>query len=134
MDGLHDTYHAALQHEHVTPGEDDYVVGVVREPMYGIQTHLDTNLKALAPPRDLLTEFKECADDIGHNEAIEACNFEQRYRDHLEGNTQQRAMKQLLSLLPDTDVYLVCYENTDEKVCHRTYLKDELKKLATASS
>ena len=130
MEGLHDTYHAALQHGHVAPDEDDYVVGVVREQMYGIQTHLDTNIEALAPPRELLTEFKDLADEIGHNEAIEACDFEQRYRDHLNGETQQRAMRDLLEMLPETNIYLVCYENTDDKICHRTYLADELEQLA----
>ncbi|CDK38179.1 DUF488 family protein [Halorubrum sp. AJ67] len=132
MEGLHDTYHAALQHGHVVPDDDDYVVGVVREPMYGIQTHLDTNITALAPPRDLLTEFKELADEIGHNDAIDACDFEQRYRAHLGGDTQRRAMRDILSMLPETAVYLVCYENTDDKICHRTYLKDELEQLADA--
>ena len=41
-------------------------------------------------------------------------------------------MRDLLKMLPETDVYLVCYENTDDKICHRTYLKDELKQLADA--
>lgn len=130
MPELHDTYHAALQHGHVDPGDEDLVVGVVRRPVYGIENYLDRNVPALAPPDDLLDEFKAMADereDLTHDEVWDEVDFTERYRDHLRSSETQQAMDDLLAELEDRDVWLVCYENTDEKRCHRTILKEELR-------
>lgn len=125
---LHDTYHVALQHDHVQPADDDLVLGVVRKPMYGIQTHLDRNCAALAPPADLLDEFKETADEMGHNAAVAAVDFRGRYRDYLDGADQVEAIRGVIADLESgRDVWLVCYENTDEKFCHREILVDVIR-------
>ena len=125
---LHDTYHAALQHGHVNPADDDLVLGVVREPMYGIQKYIDENWPALAPTADLLGEFKDAADEMGHNPAVAAVDFRPRYRDSLAGIAQQMKMNDIVGVLEEgRDVWLVCYENTDEKFCHREILKEEIK-------
>jgi uncharacterized protein YeaO (DUF488 family) len=128
---LRDTYHAALQHGHVDPGDDDLVVGVVRRPSYGIGNYLDRNVPELAPPDDLLSEFKTFVDehdDLPHDEAWHEVKFDERYRDHLRNPEPQQAMDDLLAELESQagDVWLVCYENTDDKRCHRTILKDVL--------
>lgn len=128
---LHDTYHAALQHNHVEPDEDDLVLGVVREPMYGIHTFLDDNYPVLAPTLAALREFKERADEIGHNEAVEELDFDSRYRELIRSEEEaQEAMQWIVSELEDgRDVWLVCYENTDDKFCHRCVLKEEIGKM-----
>ena len=129
---LHDTYHAALQHGHVNPSKRDLVLGVVAEQMYGIQSFLDRNEVELAPDRDTLREFKDLADEIGHNEAIEELGFEDEYRERLQQPAQQAAMGELANELDaGRDVWLVCYENTDDKFCHRTILREEIKALRT---
>lgn len=129
MPELRDTYHAALRHGHVDPDDADLVVGVVRRPSYGIGTYLDRNVPALAPPDDLLDEFKARADereDLTHDEVWDAVNFGERYRDHLRDPEPRQAMDDLLAELESRDVWLVCYENTDDKRCHRTILKEVL--------
>ncbi|MCF2165394.1 DUF488 family protein [Halobacterium salinarum] len=123
---LRDTYLAALQHDHVEPDSEALVLGVVRKPMHGFSSVVDENRPALAPPTDLLDEVKEVADDVGHNEACRELRFEDRYLDHLETPAAQNAMHDLLDVLQERDVWLVCYENTEQKICHRTTLKDEL--------
>ncbi|UPW00878.1 DUF488 domain-containing protein [Halorussus gelatinilyticus] len=130
MPELRDTYHAALQHGHVTPADEDLVVGVVRRPSYGIENHLDENVPELAPPEDLLSEFKTVADerdDLTHDEAWDRVDFGARYRDHLRTDSARTAMDDLLAELGSRDVWLVCYENTDNKRCHRTILRDVLR-------
>ncbi|UPV74849.1 DUF488 domain-containing protein [Halorussus limi] len=130
MPELRDTYHAALQHGHATPDESALVVGVVRRPSYGIENYLDRNVPALAPPDDLLREFEERVnerDDATHDEVWDEVNFGERYRDQLGTAEAQAAMDDLLAELESQDVWLVCYENTDEKRCHRTILRDVLR-------
>lgn len=121
---VRDTYHAALQHNNVTPASDALVLGVVRHQMYGIGTHLDRNDERLAPPEDLLREFKDRADARGHNAAFEDFDFERRYREYLrESSDAQAAIADVLDVLASgRDVWLVCYEA--EKACHRTILRD----------
>jgi len=69
-------------------------------------------------------EFKQEADEIGHNAAVAAVDFRPRYREHLQGENQQDAINSILDELDSgRDVWLVCYENTDEKFCHREILK-----------
>ena len=123
---LRDTYHAALQHNHVEPGEDDLGLGVVREPMYGIQTHLDDNWTILAPPREALMEFKDRADEIGHNEAVDELDFDARYRELITTDDEVRQAIDMVvgELKQGRDVWLVCYENTDDKFCHRSVLRE----------
>jgi len=123
---IRDTYHAALQHDHVNPKDEDLVLGVVAKPMYGIQNHIDENRPALAPAPDALAEFKQRADEIGHNEAIEELDFETRYRQRIKSSdTAETEIERIVSILEDgRNVWLVCYENTDRKWCHRCALKD----------
>ena len=132
---VRDTYHAALLHGHATPDDDDLVVGVVRRPSYGIENYLDRNVPELAPPDDLLDEFRtldDARDDLTHDEVWDEVDFGERYRDHLRTPQAQQAMDDLLEAFEsrDGDVWLVCYENTDEKRCHRTILKDLLRERA----
>lgn len=127
MGEIRDTYHAALRHGKVAPAEEDLVVGVVRKPMYGIRRHLDRNVPEVAPEADLLAAFKERADEVGHEAAWTEVDFAERYRESLERPAAQAAMDDLLAELERRDVWLVCYENTDDKRCHRTLLKDVLR-------
>ncbi|PSP55119.1 hypothetical protein BRC82_07335 [Halobacteriales archaeon QS_1_67_19] len=131
MADVRDTYHAALQHDHVEPDDADLVVGVVRWPTYGIETQLDRNVPALAPPEDLLEEFGALTDaGRSHDGAWAELEFAARYREHLETPEAQAAVRDLLAAVRegDGDVWLVCYENTEQKRCHRTILRDELEK------
>ncbi|WP_168216190.1 DUF488 domain-containing protein [Halorussus halobius] len=139
MPQLRDTYHAALQHGHVDPDDSALVVGVVRRPSYGIGTYLDRNVPELATPDDLLDEFKSRLDEVGgdddgptHDEVWNEVDFGERYRDHLRNPEPRRAMDDLLGELESRDVWLVCYENTDDKRCHRTILKAVLRERAAS--
>jgi uncharacterized protein YeaO (DUF488 family) len=131
---IRDTYHAALQHDHVEPAPEDLVVGVVRHPVYGIENYLDRNVPALAPPEALLGDFEtvEERDDLTHDEAWDEVNFAERYREYLQHSAVQQVMDDLLGELdPDEgDLWLVCYENTDQKRCHRTILREVLRERA----
>lgn len=133
MGVLQDTYHAALQHGHVEPEENDLVLGVVAKPMYGIENYIDENAPVLAPTKAALEEFKELADEIGHNEAVDELNFDERYRELITTHDEpQECINWVISELEGgRDVWLVCYENTDEKFCHRCILKEEIEKKLT---
>jgi uncharacterized protein YeaO (DUF488 family) len=132
-----DTYLAALQHGHHEPRDDERLVGVVRRPMYGFADAVDENRPALGPPDALLDDAKaaeerlaaEGASDAAANRrAWEAVDFAERYRDYLSSSEDaRRALTDLVGVLRDgTDVALVCYENTDEKRCHRTIVRAAL--------
>jgi uncharacterized protein YeaO (DUF488 family) len=62
-----------------------------------------------------------------HNAAFEETDFAARYREHLRSGAAADAAADLRSRLADgEDIVLVCYENTDDKRCHRTTLADVL--------
>lgn len=126
---IEDTYYAALQHDHVQPDDEDYVVGVVRSPMYGIESAVDSNWQQLGPPDDLREDFKALLDD-GYDQpaAVEECEYDDRYRRYLalDGKAQRAMWSLLQEVRAGKRVWLVCYENTDEKYCHRETLRDYL--------
>ncbi|PSQ50240.1 hypothetical protein BRD15_02105, partial [Halobacteriales archaeon SW_6_65_15] len=105
----------------------------------GFDRNLDAELVSeLAPPDDLLSEFKTLADerdDLHHDEVWDEVDFGERYRDHLRSPEARQAMGDLLEELEsrDGDLWLVCYENTDEKRCHRTILKSVLRERVESS-
>jgi uncharacterized protein YeaO (DUF488 family) len=69
-------------------------------------------------------------DAEAHNAAAEAVDYTDRYWAHLEESADASAdIEYVRSLLADGEtVVLVCFENTDQKRCHRTLLKEHLKK------
>jgi hypothetical protein len=133
---LFDTYVAALQHDLVELPEGTRRVGVVRSPTPWFHGVVDENRPALGPPADFLEEFKRreasfkldgMCEEGAHNAAWEELDFEARYREHLTTDEAQAAMDDLLDRLHSgEDVSLVCFENTDQKRCHRTILREEL--------
>lgn len=134
---LRDTYVAALQHDLVDLPEGAALVGVVRRPTGWFRSAVDENHPALGPPPDLLDEFKQRHEDFkmqgmcdegAHNAAWEELEFEDRYRSHLSDTPDaQDAVAELTDRLrTDEQLVLVCYENTDQKRCHRTVLRDHL--------
>ena len=102
-------------------------MGEIFDTYHGILNRLDRNVPELAPEADLLAAFKERADEMGHDEAWTDADFAGRYRESLERPAAQAAMDDLLAELDDRDAWLVCYENTDDKRCHRTILRDVLR-------
>lgn len=133
---LLDTYIAALQHDIADIPADATRVGVVRRPTHWFHGPVDENIPALAPPAALLDEVKDTHESLkaeglddatAHNRALEGVDYDERYLAHLESPSAQAAMDDLVSRLVDgEDVALVCYENTDEKRCHRTLLAEAL--------
>ena len=133
---LYDTYVAALQHDLVDLPEGTRRVGVVRSPTSWFHGSVDENRPVLGPPRSLLDDFADreesfkldgLCDEGAHNAAWEELEFAGRYREHLATEDARAEMADLLDLLADgTDVALVCFENTDQKRCHRTVLREEL--------
>lgn len=134
---LFDTYVAALQHELVDLPRGTTTVGVVRRPTRWLHPYVDKNISALRPPEELLTAFQAqheeltedgMADAKAHTRAWEIVDYDQRYQAYLDSDIDaQAALDRLDSWLNDgRDVALVCYENTDEKRCHRTLLRERL--------
>jgi hypothetical protein len=132
MNKLHDTYVAALQHGHVEPDEEALVLGVMRQPMWA-SGFVDRNDRRLAPPQSLLDEFHDrqeyLEDEKGQHE-ITAQNrafseiLRDKYIEYLDGTPAVgEAIGELLGELAHRDVWLVCFENTEQKRCHRTILK-----------
>jgi uncharacterized protein YeaO (DUF488 family) len=133
---LYDTYVAALQHELADLPTGTYVVGVVRRPTRWFYATVDENYRSLGPPSTLLDEFAQERDDLkmaglcdegAHNAAWENLDFERRYREYLETDEPQSALASVARRLREGEtVALVCYENTEQKRCHRTVLRDVL--------
>ncbi|WP_049972764.1 DUF488 domain-containing protein [Haladaptatus cibarius] len=133
-DRLKDTYVAALQHDLVDISPEATHVGVVRRPTGWFRTTIDENYPALGPPPDLLDEFKRRHEDFkmqglcdegAHNAAWDEVGFEDRYRAYLTETAEaQDAVAELTDRLRNEEhLVLVCFENTDQKRCHRTLLK-----------
>lgn len=134
---VHDTYVAALQHDIADVPDDAVRVGVVRRPTPWFYAQVDENVPELGPPAALLEEFKDryehrqeqgLGDAEAHNTALEDVDYDDRYRSYLDESDEARAAIEGLRnrLESGEDVVLVCYENTDEKRCHRTLLRSEL--------
>lgn len=134
--GVYDTYVAALQHGFAAVPEDAVKVGVVRRPTRWFYPRVDHNFPDLGPPPALLDDFQErhetLAERLGdveaHNRAWVDVEYDQRYLDYLASSPDATdALEEVREFLADgVDVVLVCYENTDEKRCHRTLLRDRL--------
>lgn len=136
-DRLGDTYVAAIQHDLVDfPSEATYV-GVVRRPTGWFRSAIDENHPPLGPPPELLDAFKQqheefklqgMCDEGAHNAAWDEVGFEMRYRSHLTAASDaEKAVAALTDRLRNEEqLVLVCYENTDQKRCHRTILKEHL--------
>lgn len=82
-------------------------------------------MKSLAPTRDLLTEFKEAEDRVGHDEAFLAVDYENRFWLSDEGLTDLQALA--IEAL-DKTIYLVCHCPVGQK-CHRELLMVMAEKL-----
>ncbi|MDZ7729974.1 MAG: DUF488 domain-containing protein [Natrialbaceae archaeon] len=134
---IEDTYVAALRHDLVDFPAEATRIGVVRRPTGWFSAVVDENYPALGPPDSLLDEFKEhherlkmdgICDEDAHNVAWDEINLEDRYRSHLKESAEaQSAVSDILERLQaDEPLVLVCYENTENKRCHRTILKEYL--------
>lgn len=134
-----DTYVAALQHDLVEVPEGAHVLGVVRRPTPWFWAQVDANEPALAPPTELLDAVKVRQAELqttglddapAHNAAMDEVDYEARYLAHLEESEDARAAIDDLRarLAEGEDVVLVCFENTDEKRCHRTLLRERLER------
>lgn len=136
-----DTYVAAIQHGLVEFDDATELVGVVRRPTRWFNPQVDENLQALGPPTELFEDFQDRRDALvddgldeatAHNTAWDDVDYDDRYLDHLTTAPEaQAAVTDLLDRLADgRDVALVCYENTEDKRCHRTVLRRYLNERA----
>lgn len=132
-----DTYAAALQHDRVDLPPGTLRIGVVRRPLPWLWAVIDENLSALGPPDPLLNDLQhrqenllQCGIDevTAHNRAMVDVQYPLRYRRHITRSVDAAAALDRIRshLQTGTDVALVCYENTDEKRCHRTLLRELL--------
>ncbi|WP_232703004.1 DUF488 domain-containing protein [Halobacterium wangiae] len=134
---LFDTYVAALQHDQADLPADATLVGVVRRPTGWFSATVDENVSAVAPPEELLDDAKSReselesrgVDDAAANQRAWAdVDFAERYREYLDSDPGARAAVAALEerLRAGESLALVCFENTDEKRCHRTILRERL--------
>ena len=134
---LTDTYVAALRHGTADVPEGAVKLGVVRKPTPWFHSAVDENVPALSPPADLIDETKArqealeaegLGDAEAHNRAMDDVDFDGRYRAYLDDSADARAAIDDVRdrLAAGEDVALVCYENTENKRCHRTLLRARL--------
>jgi uncharacterized protein YeaO (DUF488 family) len=137
-----ESYVAALQHDLADVSDEATRVGVVRRPTPWFHGVVDENVPALGPPTPLLEETKNRqaeleADGVpsadAHNRAMDAVDFEARYEAYLADDPDALAAFDALRerVAGGESVVLVCFENTDEKRCHRTALADRLRGRST---
>jgi len=128
---LHTTYFGGLG-SLVHPDDGDLVLGVVRYPEDFVQRVTDRNVPAVAPPDDLLDAFKT-VEEAGDRDGVanpsaaawRTVDFEDRYRNHLDGRGQQRVLDELRDRVEHRNVWLVCWEK-DPRFCHRRVLAEVL--------
>jgi uncharacterized protein YeaO (DUF488 family) len=134
---VRDTYVAALQHDQFEPAPGETLVGVVRRPTPWFHGAVDENEPRVAPPEPLLDDAKArqaeleadgVAGDDAHDRAWADTDFECRYREHLASDDDaQAAVADLRERLDAGEsLVLVCFENTEQKRCHRTILREVL--------
>lgn len=134
---LTDTYVAALRHDTAAVPESATRLGVVRKPTPWFHSAVDENVPALAPPGELVEETKARQDALeaegvgdaeAHNRAMDDVDFDARYLAYLDESEDARdAMADVRErLAAGEDVALVCFENTENKRCHRTLLGERL--------
>ncbi|MWG35319.1 DUF488 family protein, N3 subclade [Halomarina oriensis] len=134
---LGETYVAALQHGLVDVPTDTTLVGVVSRPTHWFGAAVDENRPALGPPGTLLDDVEQRREDLkrrgicdegAHNAAWEDVEFEERYRTHLDTDPDARdAVDELVDRLRAGEpLFLVCFENTAQKRCHRTLLREHV--------
>jgi uncharacterized protein YeaO (DUF488 family) len=79
---------------------------------------LDEYRSDLAPDRDLFKDFKKLQAEVGHEQAFEKSDYENRF------SLSRRAtehLKELVKLSKNQDVYLACQCELGER-CHREIL------------
>lgn len=134
---LTDTYVAAIQHGLVDLPPDATRIGVVRHPTGWSHAAIDENQPELGPPTDLLEAVRDAEENMkiqglceegAHNAAWDQVGFESSYREYLEESADAQAALSALKdrLSAGEPIALVCYENTENKRCHRTILKEML--------
>lgn len=134
---LRETYVAALQHDLVELPEEPTLVGVVRQPTGWFRSAIDENYPVLGPPPTLLDEFKQrheefkmqgMCDEGAHNAAWTEVGYDERYQTYLEQTADAKeAVATLVDRLQSGEqLVLVCYENTNQKRCHRTLLRERI--------
>jgi len=134
---LSDTYVAALQHDTADLPADATLVGVVRRPTGWFSAAVDENVPEVGPPNDLLDDAKARESELADHGVDDAeanrrawadVDFAARYRDYLDADGEAQAAVDGLAerLAAGESLALVCFENTDEKRCHRTILRNRL--------
>lgn len=125
------SYFSALANGDVDPDSEDRVYAVVQYTQDWIDELVDRNIKALAPPENLLNAYKnveEAAEENGESNPSEiawnSVDFEDRYRRHL-GNGVSDVVDVVSQEAAQTTVWLVCWEKDDE-FCHRRLLADHI--------
>lgn len=111
-------------------------IGVVSEPINGMQDVVDEVIPELGMPEDALYEFlerrsgyrKNSAVDFPHNKAYEDVGLHGIYQNYIaENNAAQRRLHELVERVGSGEnITLVCYESGGEK-CHRNILVNILK-------
>ena len=134
---LHETYSQALKLGYADPNQDDTLLCVARIPAPWF-ANVDGHMRALAPPdnptNSLFNDFYTAKvrnietgmdHDEAHNKAAKDVNFRKRYRQYLKQKEQRAAISKIVkTLATGTDVWLVCYANTDNVFCHRDILQE----------
>ena len=80
---------------------------------------IDEYIKALAPTRELLTEFKDAEEKVGdHDLAFDSVNYESKFWLEASGFSE---LKRIAEEAKTRDVYLVCHCKVGQR-CHREIL------------
>lgn len=136
---LTDAYVAEIQHDLVEFPDQATLLGVVRKPLAWLFSVVDENRPELGPPNDLPSAVKERDNELqnagmpaadAHNQAMDEVEFDRQYREYLANSAEaQSAIDDIRAKLAIGEtVVLVCYENTAEKQCHRTLLRDWIRR------
>ncbi|PSP83209.1 hypothetical protein BRC83_07500 [Halobacteriales archaeon QS_1_68_17] len=89
-----------IQHDLVDLPADAHRVGIARRPPGWFHGYVDENIPELGPPDDLLDDFHDRIDELtfrgvceesAHNAAWDEVDYERRYHDDLDADSDARA-------------------------------------------
>lgn len=104
----------------LTKSAGHIVVPMCHYPRGLAKKFIDEYVKALAPDKELLTDFHAERERLGgnHNAAFLSCHYQDRFVLSPEGIAE---LQRLAELSRERDVYLVCQCALDQR-CHRELL------------
>jgi uncharacterized protein YeaO (DUF488 family) len=108
-----------IAHNRITKIHGHIVVVTRYYPRFLKRQRIHEYVPVLAPPKELLHDFKKAEEKLGdHDQGFASIDYESRFELGIEGDAE---LARLAEMAQTTDVYLVCHCKIGQ-YCHRELL------------